>query len=388
MLALVVSTMSCGDVDPGAGADGSGSAGDGTNELSTGEGADEGVDETGADPSSDPTRACEGRDHWRLLESPPQPAVQSSVITLPDGTILVAGGLVRTAQPGYLAVASAARFDPATDTWLPLPELPHSRALHQILPLDDGDVLLVGGSGGEPRAQLATSVRFDPDTEQWTPGPSLPDAVGLITSIAHGDLRVVMGQTRAFALEGAGWRELAPPPASVVDDGLIGWGDDLLMIRRGQNPAMIYDPIADAWTEGPREIDEHEQWGTPIGDFVLAVALVEPDVVFILGKTYGIHHWVATQEVPATFSRGADRWIGGGQSPPLSHTVARGLGDGRVLVMAGERAAIYLPERDRWCWTSEAPTQVQGTPVVLDDGSVFFPGGSAPDEPPYRWFPQ
>jgi hypothetical protein len=96
--------------------------------------------------------------------------------TLRDGRVLVAGGEHPTCDgtycgDTYVAVESASLYDPANDTWLPLPSMPEPRAGGTPVVLSDGSVLIVGGyTENTPLSQLcgwdatglASTVRFVP----------------------------------------------------------------------------------------------------------------------------------------------------------------------------------------------------------------------------------
>lgn len=98
--------------------------------------------------------------------------------TLADGRVLVAGGEQATCGAGgcgggtFVAIESALLYDPATDTWLPLPPMPEPRAGGTPVVLDDRTVLIVGGYTENTRSSsqlcgwdatgLASTVRFVP----------------------------------------------------------------------------------------------------------------------------------------------------------------------------------------------------------------------------------
>jgi Kelch motif. len=91
------------------------------------------------------------------------------VARLPDGRVLVAGGAgaIPKGSPysNTYTTASTELYDPATDTWWPLPPMPEARAGGATVVLADGSVLLVGGydddSAGE-RIVLTSAIRFVP----------------------------------------------------------------------------------------------------------------------------------------------------------------------------------------------------------------------------------
>ena len=81
---------------------------------------------------------------------------------LNDGRIMASGG--ESPQVDLLSTTSI--FDPVTDTWSLGPRLSESRGLHSATALPDGRVLLVGGIGLEPRngerALIASSEFVSP----------------------------------------------------------------------------------------------------------------------------------------------------------------------------------------------------------------------------------
>ena len=64
---------------------------------------------------------------------------------LPDGRVLVAGGIVPSSSVDCTVVAGTEIFDPATDTWSQGPPTKSARASAHVVGLKDGRVMLVGG---------------------------------------------------------------------------------------------------------------------------------------------------------------------------------------------------------------------------------------------------
>ena len=77
---------------------------------------------------------------------------------LASGFVLVAGGGGGEVGGGPTSVARL--FGPATDGWLPLPDMPAGRQGGVAVALADGSVLLVGGD--DPSAEKVTATRFVP----------------------------------------------------------------------------------------------------------------------------------------------------------------------------------------------------------------------------------
>ncbi len=115
----------------------------------------------GGDGQTTVTLFVPGSDTWTPgASATPGRAYHTSGL-LPDGRLLTVGGLTRVPDMfnGHLeAVAQAALYDPATDTWTDTAELAHPRASHRMVVLPDGNVLVVGGEVG-PQA-TSTAERY------------------------------------------------------------------------------------------------------------------------------------------------------------------------------------------------------------------------------------
>jgi hypothetical protein len=86
---------------------------------------------------------------------------------LPDGRVLVAGGGGNSPDGfgGRTAAEVAELYDPATNTWAPLPPMPVGRSSGAVATIADGSVVLVGGLTGMDTAEqdvLASAVRLVP----------------------------------------------------------------------------------------------------------------------------------------------------------------------------------------------------------------------------------
>lgn len=95
-----------------------------------------------------------------------------SATLLPDGRVLVAGGFSASAAYRFAEI-----FDPATETFTPLPDLLPLRANHLALQAPDGAVLLIGGetepAGTVEPLPLSSVWRFDPARQRFDALPPL-----------------------------------------------------------------------------------------------------------------------------------------------------------------------------------------------------------------------
>jgi hypothetical protein len=88
--------------------------------------------------------------------------------TLPDGSVLIAGGQRR---PG-VASDQAVVISPDGQTARPVGRLRQARFKHAMTALPDGTVLVIGGTSDDV-ALLETTEIFHPDTATFTAGPRL-----------------------------------------------------------------------------------------------------------------------------------------------------------------------------------------------------------------------
>ena len=104
-----------------------------------------------------------------------------------DGKIYVAGGR----PPGGSAFEV---YDPATDKWEKLPDLPTQRN-HLAMVAINGKIIVAGGrTGPGAMAERVDVVEiYDPATRRWTKGAPLPAPRGGITGAAHAGCMFVFG---------------------------------------------------------------------------------------------------------------------------------------------------------------------------------------------------
>ncbi len=117
-----------------------------------------------------------------------EPRRDAGAVRLPSGAILLVGG--RATGSGE-PLTSAEVIDPESRTSTAVGELPAARALPLVRTLDDGSVLVVGGTGagGAPLREL---VAFDPRSGTFVAlGIDLPSAPAAAVPLPGGRLLVV-----------------------------------------------------------------------------------------------------------------------------------------------------------------------------------------------------
>ena len=149
------------------------------------------------EPSRDATAAS-----WHAVGNMVTPHAYHTATLLPDGRVLVAGGLVNDRLDGR-GSASAELFDPGSASWTATTAMARARWGHTATLLLDGTVLVAGGylSGGVLRA---TAELYDAKTGRWTATGSMNRGRGgqTATLLPDGRVLVVGGGAESTELEG------------------------------------------------------------------------------------------------------------------------------------------------------------------------------------------
>jgi hypothetical protein len=122
--------------------------------LATG-GVSSGPDLTQATPLALAEYYTPGTNTWTALPNMASARATHSATVLPSGKVVVAGGATGTIS-APTAIAGVQEFDPATNTWRPLPDLTTTRAAHAGFLTPDGLLVLIGGQGGPSNVTLRT----------------------------------------------------------------------------------------------------------------------------------------------------------------------------------------------------------------------------------------
>lgn len=153
---------------------------------------------------------------------------------LRNGTVLVTGG-VTTDVGGSLdaavlfgnPLASTELYNPATKAWSPGAPMATGRVGHAMAVLDDGKVLVVGGTRDPASAEL-----YDPVRDSWMAvGSVLPPRIAPSIGLLRGGLVLVAG-------------------------GLVEEYDPATVASTGYNPVLlatadVFDPAHASWTPVP-----------------------------------------------------------------------------------------------------------------------------------------
>ncbi|OLB93661.1 MAG: hypothetical protein AUI15_18385 [Actinobacteria bacterium 13_2_20CM_2_66_6] len=278
---------------------------------------------------------------WATLARLAMGRIDQTATVLQDGRVLVVGGS-KEAEANQLATAEI--FNPKTNAWSAAASMAYPRARHTATLLADGRVLVVGGLGpGRGNSEI-----YDPGTNKWSPAGNLISARANHQAVRLADGRVLV----------MGGRQPGRPlsSAEIFDPVLRSWASTGSLLVARDRPQAVMLPGGKVLVTGGVSVDT----GGSLDASVLAGSPL------------------ATTEVydPAT-----KVWIPG---PTMSvgrvgHAMAT-LGNGDVFVVGGTRdpapAEILDSRSDTWASTAQVAPRIAPVVGVLVGGTrVIVAGG-------------
>ena len=286
-----------------------------------------------------------------------------SSVKLPDGRILRLG--FRVDDMWIESVIETDVFDPAIDSWTTLANPPSHRAGSDLILLDDGRLIAIGGfevglAGGPAGTEFlgATDI-FDPETGEWQKGTVMGQPLFRQTAVLLSDGRVlVVGgvflsdgkeSARAEIYDPATdtWTptedmstERGQPNAVLLSDGrVLVTGDRSLDLRAVTGKAETYDPDTGAWSS----TEDMSKAG--IGH---TLTLLPDGRVLAAGGVHPTNRHFGAYPTTEIFDPAANSWSPGPElaQPRIDHSATL-LPDGRVLLVGG-----FVPEDEGYLLTS------------------------------------
>jgi hypothetical protein len=264
---------------------------------------------------------------WAVVASMHTRRSYHTATLLPDGRVLVVGGIETSSEVSGTTLASAELYDPAANTWTPAAPMPWGRAKHAAIMLADHRVLVIGGTDTMTRwpfSSLPTAELYDPATRSWS-------------SVAS------MHYARTF-----------PTATLLPDDRVLVVGDDGV----NERTAETYDPRSERWSPVPVPA---------VGRAAHVAVPLQNGAVLVAG---GIGETSAQ-----LFDSRRNAWSSAGALAVIrASATATVLDNGQVLVLGGfgSRSAP---------WTSAELYDPHGTREVViapTSSAPVLPGGGAP----------
>jgi Kelch motif len=274
-----------------------------------------------------------------------QPGLQTSSFTLNSSSYRQKShsGLVGLAPAFALLFVSIALTSSGAQ-WTVVQELMQPRSAHTATVLDNGQILIVGGSfDGIPHHGMASCELFNPNTLEMRPAAPLRKA-----RAHHQAVKLPNG--KVLVSGGAG-------------PGGVGGG---FYLRSSE----LYDPATGTWTEVA-------DMNVPAANHCL-VLLDSGKVLRVCGPSLS-GFGTATCEL---YDPAANKWTLTGSTGAAAHSraVAK-LSDGRVLTAGGypfnDAVEIYDPAAGTWSLAGLLSHPVSGPSAAqLNDGRVLIMGGN------------
>ncbi len=320
---------------------------------------------------------------WAATRDMVTPRTYPTATLLPDGTVLVAGGVRVDSEFGPAPVATAELYDPGSGSWSATGSMTEARFHHTATLLANDKVLVLGGTNSViDGAPSATAELYDPDTGSWTAigKPSEPRIGHTATLLLDGTV-LVAGESSAEVYHPAtgSWTGAkgmfeagASHSATLLPDGrvLVVGGPAMAMA------AELYDAKSGRRTVTERMVAARDD----------PVATLLPDGTVLVAGGRRIDHPEDAHESAEIFDPDTGSWTPTEDmtSARLYHTATR-LPDGTVLVAGGytdrggEMASAELYDHADGSWTATASMVAplfNHTATLLPDGTVLVVGDS------------
>ena len=128
-------------------------------------------------------------DSWTVLPGPSQPREHVAAVAFNDELWVIGG---RWGGTGALTTVEI--FDPASGTWRAGPEMNEARSGFGAAAVGDR-IVVAGGEilGERPWTALASAEVYDPDSDTWTLLPELPAGIHGMPVVGYGGTAFVLG---------------------------------------------------------------------------------------------------------------------------------------------------------------------------------------------------
>ena len=210
-------------------------------------------------------------DSWSPADSMAQARGAPGAVLLSDGKVLVVGGWVSDRK--WEGLASAEIYDPSTDSWSRAGSMAQGRGVPVAVLLPDGRVLVIGGIGGPGPVvgnSLAGAEVYDPSTNSWFSAGWMEKARYSHTAVTLADGRVLVtgGRTREHPRKEVlalaeiydpstdSWSRAGSMAQTREDHSAVLLADGRVLVVGGRawpNGSLlasteIYDPLSDSWS--------------------------------------------------------------------------------------------------------------------------------------------
>ncbi|CAN5452902.1 kelch repeat-containing protein [soil metagenome] len=314
-------------------------------------------------------------DLWSAAAKLQHARVDHTATLLQNGKVLIVGG--SDTSENAFNVTSAEVYDPATNTWTSAGAINTAGVPHTATLLQSGKVLVVHG---------ATAELYDPSSNAWSNAGRLGEAHrGTATLLSNGKVLVAGGLaaggyvavaelydpvTNAWSAAGTMLTARGEHSATRLANGkvLVAGG---IGTSGSLGSAELYDPVSNSWSAGGSLV------GTSGANW--ATLLPNGKVLVLTSSNVELYEPVTNTWTASPMHGVAPAW-----------STATMLSNGKVLVTGGEMlassgnnsrssvdlASVYDPATNLWTSTAGLPkAKHRHTATLLPSGKVLVTGG-------------
>ena len=195
---------------------------------------------------------------WTPAASMGSPRFEQTATALPDGRVLMTGGL-GPAGDRIGPLSTTELYDPPVNAFVRSTDLKEARTNHSAAVLSDGSVLVVGGAGGmNGDISVSSTEVFDPRQGTWTSAGALAESRAGHSAIALADGRVLvtggesvargarrsLASAEVFDAGARAWRSAGQMACSRSEHDAVRLGDGTILVVAGDATFPGAAPIA------------------------------------------------------------------------------------------------------------------------------------------------